>query len=82
MFSDGLCKQLVRKGFDLLMGVCLMQCFIQDMICCVLVDELLFGCFVDGGCLGVDVDDKDEVVLDILLNNKVNKLKVEFVMVS
>jgi ATP-dependent Clp protease ATP-binding subunit ClpA len=30
-----------------------------------LADELLFGRLIDGGRLSVDLDDKDEVLLDI-----------------
>jgi ATP-dependent Clp protease ATP-binding subunit ClpA len=30
-----------------------------------LADELLFGRLIDGGRLSVDIDDKDEVLLDI-----------------
>ncbi|MBW8756058.1 MAG: hypothetical protein JF586_00470, partial [Burkholderiales bacterium] len=33
-------------------------------------DELLFGRLVDGGRLGVDVDDKGETVLDIQPSGK------------
>jgi ATP-dependent Clp protease ATP-binding subunit ClpA len=47
------------------MGARPMQRLIQDTIRRALADELLFGKLVDGGRLGVDVDDKGETVLDI-----------------
>jgi ATP-dependent Clp protease ATP-binding subunit ClpA len=64
-FSDALRRQLAKKGFDPLMGARPMQRLIQDTIRRALADELLFGRLVDGGRLGVDVDDKGELVLDI-----------------
>ena len=65
-FSDRLRKHLAKKGFDPLMGARPMQRLIQDTIRRALADELLFGRLVDGGRLTVDLDDKDEVLLDIL----------------
>ena len=47
------------------MGARPMQRLIQDTIRRALADELLFGRLTDGGRLSVDLDDKDEVVLDI-----------------
>ena len=64
-FTDTVRKHLAKKGFDPLMGARPMQRLIQDMIRKALADELLFGRLVDGGRLSVDIDDKDEVVLDI-----------------
>ncbi|MGA0572715.1 ATP-dependent Clp protease ATP-binding subunit ClpA [Variovorax sp. VNK109] len=64
-FSDGLRKHLAKKGFDPLMGARPMQRLIQDTIRRALADELLFGRLTDGGRLSVDLDDKDEVLLDI-----------------
>jgi ATP-dependent Clp protease ATP-binding subunit ClpA len=64
-FSDALRKHLGKKGFDPLMGARPMQRLIQDTIRRALADELLFGRLIDGGRLGVDVDDKGEVTLDI-----------------
>ncbi len=64
-FSDKLRKFLAKKGFDPLMGARPMQRLIQDTIRKALADELLFGRLIDGGRLGVDLDDKDEVLLDI-----------------
>jgi len=64
-FSDALRKYLAKKGFDPLMGARPMQRLIQDTIRRALADELLFGRLQDGGRLTVDIDDKDEVILDI-----------------
>ena len=72
-FSDALRKHLAKKGFDPLMGARPMQRLIQDTIRRALADELLFGKLVDGGRLGVDVDDKGETVLDIQPNAKPTK---------
>jgi ATP-dependent Clp protease ATP-binding subunit ClpA len=47
------------------MGARPMQRLIQDTIRKALADELLFGRLIDGGRLNVDIDDKDEVLLDI-----------------
>jgi ATP-dependent Clp protease ATP-binding subunit ClpA len=64
-FTDKLRKFLAKKGFDPLMGARPMQRLIQDTIRKALADELLFGRLIDGGRLNVDIDDKDEVMLDI-----------------
>ena len=64
-FSDTLRKHLAKKGFDPLMGARPMQRLIQDTIRRALADELLFGRLTDGGRLRVDIDDKEEVLLDI-----------------
>jgi len=64
-FTDALRKHLAKKGFDPLMGARPMQRLIQDTIRRALADELLFGRLIDGGRLTVDIDDKDEVLLDI-----------------
>ena len=64
-FTDKLRKHLAKKGFDPLMGARPMQRLIQDTIRRALADELLFGRLTDGGRLTVDIDDKDEVLLDI-----------------
>ena len=47
------------------MGARPMQRLIQDTIRKALADELLFGRLTEGGRLTVDIDDKDEVLLDI-----------------
>lgn len=64
-FTDTLRKHLAKKGFDPLMGARPMQRLIQDTIRKALADELLFGRLTDGGRLTVDIDDKEEVLLDI-----------------
>ena len=78
-FSDALRKQLAKKGFDPLMGARPMQRLIQDTIRRALADELLFGRLVDGGRLGVDVDEAGAVQLDSqpLTKVKDNKPKAE-----
>jgi len=64
-FTDKLRKFLAKKGFDPLMGARPMQRLIQDTIRRALADELLFGRLTEGGRLTVDLDEKDEVLLDI-----------------
>ncbi len=64
-FTDKLRKHLGKKGFDPLMGARPMQRLIQDTIRRALADELLFGRLTEGGRLTVDIDDKEEVLLDI-----------------
>jgi ATP-dependent Clp protease ATP-binding subunit ClpA len=77
-FSDKLRKHLAKKGFDPLMGARPMQRLIQDTIRRALADELLFGRLTEGGRLTVDLDDKDEVLLDITpLPKKEGKAKPE-----
>jgi ATP-dependent Clp protease ATP-binding subunit ClpA len=77
-FTDKLCKHLAKKGFDPLMGARPMQRLIQDTIRRALADELLFGRLTEGGRLEVDLDEKDEVLLDIQpLPKKEGKSKPE-----
>jgi ATP-dependent Clp protease ATP-binding subunit ClpA len=76
-FSDALRKHLAKKGFDPLMGARPMQRLIQDTIRRALADELLFGRLVDGGRLSVDIDDKNEVLLDIQPPRKSDKPRTE-----
>ncbi|MBL8331352.1 MAG: ATP-dependent Clp protease ATP-binding subunit ClpA [Rubrivivax sp.] len=76
-FTDPLRKFLAKKGFDPLMGARPMQRLIQDTIRRALADELLFGRLVDGGRLTVDIDDKNEVLLDIQPPRKSDKPKAE-----
>ncbi|MBP7452371.1 MAG: ATP-dependent Clp protease ATP-binding subunit ClpA [Ottowia sp.] len=64
-FTDTLRKFLAKKGFDPLMGARPMQRLIQDTIRKALADELLFGRLTEGGRLTVDLDDKEELLLDI-----------------
>ena len=72
-FTDTLRKHLAQKGFDPLMGARPMQRLIQDTIRKALADELLFGRLVDGGHITVDIDDKGEVLLDIIPTPKKEK---------
>jgi ATP-dependent Clp protease ATP-binding subunit ClpA len=64
IFSEKLRKFLSQKGFDPQMGARPMARLIQDMIRKALADELLFGRLVNGGRITVDLDDKDNVVLE------------------
>jgi ATP-dependent Clp protease ATP-binding subunit ClpA len=76
-FTDGLRKQLAKKGFDPLMGARPMQRLIQDTIRRALADELLFGRLVEGGRLTVDVDAEGKPTLDIQPAKKSDKPKAE-----
>ncbi len=76
-FTDTLRQHLAKKGFDPLMGARPMQRLIQDMIRRALADELLFGRLVNGGRLTVDLDEKNEVLLDIQPPRKSDKPKAE-----
>ncbi|MES2758679.1 MAG: ATP-dependent Clp protease ATP-binding subunit ClpA [Pseudomonadota bacterium] len=64
IFTEKLRKFLSQKGFDPQMGARPMARLIQDMIRKALADELLFGRLVNGGRITVDLDDKDNVVLE------------------
>jgi ATP-dependent Clp protease ATP-binding subunit ClpA len=64
IFTEKLRKFLSKKGFDPQMGARPMARLIQDMIRKALADELLFGRLVNGGRITVDMDDKDNVVLE------------------
>jgi ATP-dependent Clp protease ATP-binding subunit ClpA len=64
IFTEKLRKFLAKKGFDPQMGARPMARLIQDMIRKALADELLFGRLVNGGRITVDLDDKDQVVLE------------------
>ncbi len=76
-FTDKLRKFLAKKGFDPLMGARPMQRLIQDLVRKALADELLFGRLTEGGRLTVDLDDKDEVLLDITPTPKKDRAKAE-----
>src|SRR6186713_1053122 len=76
-FTDGLRRQLAKKGFDPLMGARPMQRLIQDTIRRALADELLFGRLVDGGRLTVDVDAEGKPLLDIQPARRSDKPKSE-----
>jgi ATP-dependent Clp protease ATP-binding subunit ClpA len=64
VFSEKLRKFLAKKGFDPQMGARPMSRLIQDMIRKALADELLFGRLVNGGRVTVDLNDKDDVILE------------------
>ncbi|OYO26278.1 ATP-dependent Clp protease ATP-binding subunit ClpA [Janthinobacterium sp. PC23-8] len=64
VFTEKLRAFLGKKGFDPLMGARPMSRLIQDMIRKALADELLFGRLVSGGKITVDLDDKDQVLLE------------------
>jgi ATP-dependent Clp protease ATP-binding subunit ClpA len=64
IFSEKLRKFLAKKGFDPQMGARPMSRLIQDMIRKALADELLFGRLVNGGRVTVDLNEKDDVVLE------------------
>ncbi|WP_026354509.1 ATP-dependent Clp protease ATP-binding subunit ClpA [Massilia niastensis] len=64
IFTEKLRKFLGKKGFDPQMGARPMSRLIQDMIRKALADELLFGRLVNGGRVTVDLNEKDDVVLE------------------
>jgi ATP-dependent Clp protease ATP-binding subunit ClpA len=64
IFTEKLRKFLGTKGFDPQMGARPMARLIQDMIRKALADELLFGRLVNGGRVTVDLNEKDDVVLE------------------
>lgn len=64
VFSEKLRKFLAKKGFDPQMGARPMSRLIQDMIRKALADELLFGRLVNGGRVTVDLNEKDDVILE------------------
>ncbi|MFC4159747.1 ATP-dependent Clp protease ATP-binding subunit ClpA [Chitinimonas lacunae] len=64
-FTPALKAFLAKKGFDPLMGARPMSRLIQDTIRKALADELLFGRLASGGEVTIDIDDKDQILLDI-----------------
>jgi len=64
IFTEKLRKFLGKKGFDPSMGARPMSRLIQDMIRKALADELLFGRLTNGGRVTVDLNEKDDVVLE------------------
>jgi ATP-dependent Clp protease ATP-binding subunit ClpA len=64
IFTEKLRKFLSKKGFDPQMGARPMARLIQDMIRKALADELLFGRLVNGGRIIVDLNEKDEVLIE------------------
>ncbi len=64
VFTEKLRKFLGQKGFDPAMGARPMSRLIQDMIRKALADELLFGRLTNGGRVTVDLNEKDDVILE------------------
>jgi len=69
-FTKDLKNYLAKSGFDVQMGARPMARLIQDTIRKALADELLFGKLVNGGEVEIDIDAKEEVVLNIKDNEK------------
>ena len=61
---------LEKSGFDEQMGARPMARLIQDSIRKALADELLFGKLVNGGEVEIDIDAKEEIILNIKENEK------------
>ena len=69
-FTQDLKDYLAKSGFDEQMGARPMARLIQDTIRKALADELLFGKLVNGGEVEIDIDDKQEIVLNIKEDEK------------
>ena len=69
-FTKDLKDYLAKSGFDEQMGARPMARLIQDTIRKALADELLFGKLVNGGEVKIDIDDKQEIVLNIKEDEK------------
>jgi len=69
-FTKDLKNYLAKSGFDEQMGARPMARLIQDTIRKALADELLFGKLVNGGEVEIDIDAKEEIVLNIKDNEK------------
>jgi ATP-dependent Clp protease ATP-binding subunit ClpA len=69
-FTKDLKSYLAKSGFDEQMGARPMARLIQDTIRKALADELLFGKLVNGGEVEIDIDAKEEIVLNIKENEK------------
>ena len=69
-FTQDLKDYLAKSGFDEQMGARPMARLIQDTIRKALADELLFGRLVNGGEVEIDIDDKEEIVLNIKEDEK------------
>ena len=69
-FTQDLKNYLAKSGFDEQMGARPMARLIQDTIRKALADELLFGKLVNGGEVEIDIDAKEEIVLNIKENEK------------
>ena len=69
-FTQDLKNYLAKSGFDEQMGARPMARLIQDTIRKALADELLFGRLVNGGEVEIDIDAKEEIVLNIKVDEK------------
>ena len=69
-FTQDLKDYLAKSGFDEQMGARPMARLIQDTIRKALADELLFGKLVNGGEVEIDIDDKQEIILNIKEDEK------------
>ena len=69
-FTKDLKNYLAKSGFDEQMGARPMARLIQDTIRKALADELLFGKLVNGGEVEIDINAKEEIVLNIKENEK------------
>jgi ATP-dependent Clp protease ATP-binding subunit ClpA len=69
-FTKDLKNYLAKSGFDEQMGARPMARLIQDTVRKALADELLFGKLVNGGEVEIDIDAKEEIVLNIKENEK------------
>ena len=70
-FSSKIKSYLAANGFDEKMGARPMSRLIQNTIRKALADELLFGKLANGGEVEIDIDDKNQVILNIK-NDKSN----------
>ncbi len=70
-FSSKIKSYLAANGFDEKMGARPMSRLIQNTIRKALADELLFGELANGGEVEIDIDDKNQVILNIK-NDKSN----------
>ncbi|KAB2840814.1 MAG: AAA domain-containing protein, partial [Burkholderiales bacterium] len=63
-FTPALREYLAKHGFDPQMGARPMARLIQDTIRKALADELLFGRLVNGGKVGIDIDEGGKIKLE------------------
>ena len=59
-------NELVKNGFDILMGARPMSRLIQDKIKKSLADEILFGKLSNGGSVSVDLNNEGEIKLNFI----------------
>lgn len=64
-FTDNLKAYLAKHGYDPAMGARPMARLIQDLLRKALADELLFGRLAQGGEVTVDIDSKDNILLQV-----------------